>query len=125
MIIVEIPEKLPSCNDYIEACRTNKYLAAKMKVEIEQLIGCYILTLPKFEKPVKIHFHWVEGSARRDLDNVCFSKKFILDALVNMRVLPNDSRKYVKGFYDTIVDDKSDFVVVELVEILPVCDKKI
>jgi hypothetical protein len=24
---------------------------------------------------------------------------------------------YVKGFYDTIVDDKADFVIVELVEI--------
>ena len=34
-----------------------------------------------------------------------------------MGVLPDDSRKYVKGFYDTIVDDTKDFVKVELVEV--------
>ena len=56
MIRVEINEKLPSCNDYIKLCRTNKYAAAKMKVEIEQLIGCYILDLPRYDKPIKIHF---------------------------------------------------------------------
>lgn len=54
---------------------------------------------------------------KRDADNIAFAKKFILDALVNMRVLPDDSRKYVKGFYDTIIDDKTDFVKVELVEV--------
>ena len=116
MIRVEIPEKLPSCNDYIEACRTNKYLAAKMKVEIEQLIGCYILTLPKFEKPVKIHFHWVEGSARRDLDNVCFSKKFILDALVKYHKLQDDNRKNVYAFTDTFEYEKGITKVILEIE---------
>lgn len=28
---VEIPFKLPSCNDYINACRYNRYYSAKMK----------------------------------------------------------------------------------------------
>lgn len=49
--IVEINEKLPSCNDYIRMCRANKFKAAKMKVEIEQLIGYYILDLPRYNNP--------------------------------------------------------------------------
>ena len=64
-----------------------------------------------------MRFEWHEKTKKRDADNIAFAKKFILDALVNMRVLPNDSRRYVKGFTDEIIDDTTDFVKVELVEI--------
>ena len=64
-----------------------------------------------------VRFEWHERTKRRDADNIASAKKFILDALVEMGVLPDDSRKYVKGFYDVIIDDKTDFVRVELVEI--------
>lgn len=64
-----------------------------------------------------VRFEWHEKTKKRDADNIAFAKKFILDALVNMRVLEDDSRKFVKGFYDVIIDDKTDFVKVELVEI--------
>ena len=64
-----------------------------------------------------VRFEYHEKSKRRDADNIASAKKFILDALVEMGVLPDDSRKYVKGFYDVIIDDKTDFVRVELVEI--------
>ena len=29
-------------------------------------------------------------------------------------ILPNDNRKYVKGFYDDIVDDDENYVLVEI-----------
>ena len=64
-----------------------------------------------------VRFEWHEKTKKRDYDNIAFAKKFILDALVKNGVLVDDSRKYVKGGYDTIIDDKEDFVVVELVEI--------
>jgi Holliday junction resolvase RusA-like endonuclease len=64
-----------------------------------------------------VRFEWHERTKKRDADNIASAKKFILDALVNMRVLEDDSRKYVKGFYDVIVDDKTDFVKVELIDI--------
>ena len=69
--------KLPSFNDYTKACRSNKYAGAKMKEQAENDIGWYIKTLPKFKKPVKIVFEWVESNKKRDLDNICFAKKFI------------------------------------------------
>ncbi len=64
-----------------------------------------------------VRFEWHERTKKRDADNIASAKKFILDALVKGGVLEDDSRKYVKGFYDVIVDDKEDFVIVELVEI--------
>ena len=109
--------KLPSANEYIHVCRTNPFKAAKFKMNLEDDICMFTYKLPKFENPVKIHFHWIESNKKRDLDNVAFAKKFILDALVKMQVLKDDSRKFVKGFYDVIVDDKTDFVKVELLEI--------
>lgn len=114
---LEIPMKLPSLNQYILECRKNKYAGASMKAKIEKDLGYYINTLPKFEKPVKIHFHWVEGNKRRDLDNVCFAKKFILDSMVKCGKLKDDNRKVVTGFVDTFSYGKETKVVLEITEI--------
>lgn len=100
-ITCEIPLKLPSLNDYVNACRTNRFKAAKMKANYEDDIGMFINRLPRFEEPVTIGFHWVEENKRRDLDNVAFAKKFILDALVKCGKLKDDNRKCVTGFVDT------------------------
>jgi len=115
-IRVEIPFKLPSLNDYTRACRSNKFLGAKMKQDLEQQIGIYLIGLPRFEKPVKINFTWVEGNKRRDLDNVCFAKKFILDAMVKFKKLKDDNRNYVKGFKDTFEYGKVSKVILEIEE---------
>ena len=37
-----IDMKLPSLNDYIRACRSNKYLAAKYKRDVEADIGVFL-----------------------------------------------------------------------------------
>lgn len=100
-MVVQINMKLPSLNDYIKVCRANKYMAAKFKANIEQEIGFYLTQIPKIDNPIQIHFHWVEGNKKRDLDNVCFAKKFILDAMVKYGKLKDDNRKCVTGFTDT------------------------
>ena len=71
-----------------------------------------------------MRFEWHERTKKRDADNIASAKKFILDALVKCGVLEDDSRKYVKGFYDQVIDDKEDFVIVELVEIVTERNKK-
>ena len=98
---VTIPMRLPSLNDMIHDCRGNKYLAAKNKKDIERDISVFLSRLPKMEKPIKIHFHWVEQNRKRDLDNICASKKYILDAMVKCGVLTDDNRNYVTAFTDT------------------------
>lgn len=114
---VEIPLKLPSCNDYINACRYNKYYGAKMKKDIEEQIVIYINELPRFNKPVKINFLWIEGNKRRDLDGICFAKKFILDSMVKAGKLKDDNRNYVTGFTDSFEYGKETKVILEIEEL--------
>lgn len=111
-----IQAKLPSCNDYTKACRTNQFLGAKMKRNTQDAIGWFIKGLPRFENPVTIDFIWIEQNAKRDLDNISFAKKFILDALVENGVLINDSPKYVVGFTDTFEKGKETEVIITIKE---------
>lgn len=113
---IEIPFRLPSLNQYIYECRRNKYAGAKMKRDAEECIMWYINKLPKYSNPIKIHFHWVEENKRRDLDNVCFAKKFILDSMVKSGKLKNDNRNFVKGFMDTFEYGKESKVILEIEE---------
>lgn len=113
---IEIPIKLPSLNQYINECRKNRFAGAKMKKEVEIDIGWYINQLPEYKNPIKIHFHWVEENKKRDLDNVCFAKKFILDSMVKAGKLKDDNRNYVKGFKDTFEYGKVSKVILEIEE---------
>jgi len=112
----EINMKLPSLNEYINACRSNRFQGGKMKKDLENDISVFIAKLPRFEKPVRIHFHWVEGNKRRDLDNVAFAKKFILDALVKNGKLKDDNRKCVTAFTDTFEYSNETKVILEITE---------
>lgn len=114
---VEIPLKLPSCNQYIGECRKNRFAAAKMKAKAEEEIGLYIKDLPHFEHPVKIRFLWVEENKRRDLDGTAFGKKFVLDALVKYNKLTNDNRKYVYAFTDDFDYGETTKVILTIEEL--------
>lgn len=116
MIRVEINMKLPSLNEYVNVCRTNKFKASKFKKNLEEDIMMFTNRLPRFENPVKIHFHWIEGNKRRDLDNICFAKKFILDALVKSGKLQDDNRKCVTAFTDTFEYGEETKVILEIEE---------
>lgn len=119
----KINAKLPSLNDYTNACRANKYNGAKFKEEVEEVIGWAIRgavcerTLRPTQKPVYIFFEWHEKTKKRDADNIASAKKFILDAMQKHGIIPNDNRKFVKGFQDAIVDDTKNFVYVRIIEI--------
>ena len=117
----EIPLKLPSLNEYINECRKNKYAGGKMKKEVENDISIFIQRLPTFEKPIKINFTWIEGNKRRDLDNVAFAKKFILDALVKCGKLKDDNRKCVTAFTDSFSYGREWKVILEIEEVEDEC----
>lgn len=116
MIKIEIPLKLPSLNDYVNACRTKAIIGANMKKRVENDIIWFIKKLPKFEQPVKIKFTWIEENKRRDLDNIAFGKKFILDAMVKAGKLKNDNRKNVIGFTDNFEYGKENKILLEIEE---------
>ena len=117
MYKVTIPMRLPSCNEYINACRTNRYMASSLKKQVQEAVGWYLRKLPVFKNPVKINFIWIsEKGDRRDLDNICFAKKFILDSLQEVGKISNDNRKFVVGFTDTFEIGSSYEVKLEIEE---------
>ena len=117
-----IPGRLPSLNDYVDACRSHWSKGARMKRNVEDGIIWDIKAakcrgeLSTVTEPVAISFEWHESDKRRDWDNIIFAKKFILDAMQKAGILENDSRKYVMGTNDTIIDDNEDFVIVTIQE---------
>lgn len=114
-----IKEKLPSLNEVISSNRANRYAGAKLKKDIESIIGWSIraAALKPITNPCVIDIEWHEATKRRDVDNIHSSVKFILDALVKNGILKNDSRKYVKQIYHNVIDDKTNYVVVRIKEV--------
>lgn len=95
--------ELCDLNTYINKERANKFMAAKIKrEETDRVIAeCMIQKLKPIDKPVTVDIEWVTKNLRKDLDNVAFAKKFILDGLVKAGVIEGDGRKHVTGFSDT------------------------
>lgn len=110
--------KLPGLNEYITACRSNKYQAANLKKRTEAEIMPYLRRLPRFERPVIIHFRWIEKDRRRDCDNICGGgRKFVLDAMVKAGVLKDDGRRYVKAFTDDFECGNRPMVIMDIEEV--------
>ena len=107
--------KLPGLNDYTKANRGNKYLANKMKQDIQKNICKYIVfgvSMKDLEKvdryPIGLKIKWYEPNNRRDIDNITFGTKFILDSMVCMGIIEDDSRKYVDSIEHVVYTDKEN-----------------
>lgn len=121
MIHFTIQGELCDLNTYIEAERSHKNKAAKIKEEetYRCAVEARVARLPEIPEgmyPVVIHYTWYTKDLRKDVDNIAFAKKFINDGLVDAGVLENDSRKFValvqdQGFH---VDKKRPRVEVSI-----------
>lgn len=107
-----------SLNEYILAERTYKTHAAKIKKQ--QTNSVYYLTRSqKFKlepKKYDVIFTWHKPDNRKDHDNICFAKKFILDGIIKAGVLPDDRHKYINNFQDKFIIDKTRKYVSCIVE---------
>ena len=115
-----IPCRLDGLNEFIAKERSNRYAAGNMKKKNEKLVMAAILAsgiqpVQADKIPVQIIFDWYDNG-RRDIDNVSFAKKFILDALQESFILENDDRKNVCGFKDNFYQDKNEHVDVTILE---------
>ena len=110
-----IEGQLAGLNEYINAERTNRILGATLKKAQEGKIRFAIqqqLEGWSTAKPVEIDILWIEPNRRRDKDNIVFAKKFIFDAMVRERVIPNDGWKNIVRFTDFVdVSDEPKIVV--------------
>lgn len=110
-----IEGKLPSLNDYTKSNRSNKYMANKMKQDNQNYINRFIVIAlskkelkPVKKYPVQIICEWYEKNQRRDIDNISFAIKFILDSMVCMGIIEDDSQKYVNGIFHNFQVDKDN-----------------
>lgn len=121
----EIEGRLPSLNEYINACRKHYQQGATFKRRLEERVCLDIykartlgyLPVKPVECPVRAHFTFYEKNYKRDIDNVsALARKVILDALVQTGVLIDDSPKYVVGLVDNFCIGKDEKIIVQLEE---------
>lgn len=114
-----IPTLLPELNEYINAERSNRYRAAKIKKTATATCHYSCLNLrykvnQNFRYDVRII--WYLPDRRKDPDGVSFAIKFILDGLVSAKVLKNDGAKNIGSITHDFIYGKGSKVVVELKE---------
>lgn len=124
----DVPMRFISFNEFIQKAegsnrRKNYYPARLYKRDVQDSIIWCIKSrkLKRVKRPVIITFVWYEGKRgkqkRRDKDNVSYRKKFILDALQERNILPNDNDKWIQGLSDYFIYDEGQKVTVIINEV--------
>ena len=117
-----IKGSLDGQNDFIAANRTHPKAGNRMKQGNQQIVVCFIrqqLKRLKIDKPIHIHYKFIEKNRRRDKDNIAsFAMKVIQDALVQVEVIKNDGWREVESFSCTFgVDKENPRIEVTITEI--------
>lgn len=117
MIITYIIDgKLCDLNTYINAERSNKYAAAKIKKDNTLRCKLACKGIPHIEKyPLDIVLNW-HTNGRKDPDNLAFAVKFILDGLHKAKVIDNDGHKQINSInHKFYIDKEKTWCEVELI----------
>jgi len=117
-LILNIP--FITLNEYIKAERSNKYIAANIKRRITDNVTYIALERKINLSDIKhdIIFTWFKPNNKIDHDNISFAKKFILDGLVNAKVIKSDSPKYIGNFQDIFDIDKTRNYISCMIEFI-------
>ena len=114
-VTVRIDHAFTTLNSYINSERRNRYIGAKIKKDETQIAEEAFRGLEPILVPVRAIFTWTMKNKRKDLDNVAFAKKFILDGAVKAGFLQSDNCKYVVGLEDKLKYGEEEFVEVEFI----------
>ena len=113
--------RLPAMNEIIGANRRNFYMGNKLKQKTQQDIMTQFLPQKRgteFQEKVNMRIWFYEPNQRRDEDNVKSGLKFLLDALQELKILKNDSPRYLHIVSDEVfVDRENPRIEIELEEI--------
>lgn len=103
------PGEFPSLNEYINAERRNRFIAAKIKKETTlRVVQDCAQTQEHIDYPIHILCGWYTKNERKDPDNVAFAIKFLLDGIVTAGVLKNDTRKDILTISHFFFTDKNN-----------------
>jgi Holliday junction resolvase RusA-like endonuclease len=114
-----IPGPLPGMNDF--AGKKSRWHYGLLKRNWNMTISLYIKQAKLKPMPcVRVSFLWHERNKRRDPDNVMSGAKFILDALVSCKILPDDGWDEIRGItHSYTVSATNPGVMVVLEEVQP------
>lgn len=110
--------RLSGLNELIGANRSGWQAGAGIKRRNQRIVTDSILISGRkeFSSPVCINIHWYEPNKKRDPDNIFSGVKFILDAMVEMNIIPDDSQKYVQKINNELFIDKDNPRIVVTIE---------
>lgn len=112
--------RLPGLNEIVNEARYNRYAGARQKKKETQRCQWAIISgaVPIFKNPVVVIFKWIEKDLRRDPDNICAGQKFLMDSLVELGRIPNDTRRWVKSLLHEFPDPdkKNPRIEVTIIE---------
>ena len=112
---LKIDYKYESLNNYINKCRTNYFMANKIKQQETDLSALAFCKIPVIKKyPIEIKFIWHMKSKTADLDGRL--PKNIIDGLVRSKRIPDDNVKYIQRIIHEYIQDNKDYVEVEINE---------
>jgi len=90
---------LPGFNEIVDVSKKHWGAYAALKKKYTTLIAADLVTsgcVPdRMYDVICINILWGETAKKRDPDNVMAGAKFILDAMVNAKLIPDDSRNHV------------------------------
>ena len=110
-----INNKFKSLNDYINECRTNYYIANKTKQKETMLSALAFSKIPPIKNyPIELIFYWHIKNKQSDLDGRI--PKNIIDGLVRSKRIPDDNVKYIQKITHIYIEDKTDYVEIEIKE---------
>lgn len=120
--LITIEGRLPGLNEYTRACRAGYHAGNRMKRECTNRVAWVIseAKLEPYDVPIEVGISWLEPNLKRDIDNVTFAAKFILDALKECQVIKDDSIRYVRRIINNIgLDRERPRIVVALMAYEP------
>lgn len=108
-MIFVIPGEFTDLNTYVNAERSNRYGAAKIKADETERVAWEV----KGRKPIKgrnfYRFTWYCKDKRKDPDGIVgMATKFILDGFIQAGLLENDGWKQIAGFNHSFKVDKEN-----------------
>lgn len=115
-----VQDRLDGLNEYTRANRSNRHIGNSVKKQNE-LAVIWAIRQAKLSKvsnyPIKLNITWYEPNSKRDIDNIIFAVKFILDALVKEKILVNDTQKCVNKINsDVKIDRLNPRIEIEIEE---------
>ena len=112
-LLATIPMRFPSLNEYIDANRSDPRAGSRMKRRLTEACAWCFKGKAIDGFPARLRIVYREPNRRRDIDNITYAAKYILDGMVEAGAIPDDSQRYICSI-ESVVDVDRDNPRVEV-----------